>query len=609
MSKSQIILFAIVLAVMAGFAYSADAASITKSFGSQTRTTTVFDFGSPATSPKIVMSAVWCYEDGGNGGCFSDTKEIAVGQTGLIFSALKDDGGNGVAGPNCVFYTGNSNAYDFCLDVMSSSWDGQRLTIDWEGITDRNINDTFGYSYMTQISVFASQTVAAPVITLTANPATINSGNSVILNWSTTNATSCTASGGWSGSQPTAGSFTVTPFNTTIYTLTCAGSGGTATENRTIIVNSTTSSAPTLSLTVNPTSLNVGNSSSINWTTTGATSCSAFGGWSGGKNIAGSETVFPITTTTYGLVCNGPGGSTVQSQTVTVGSGAGLPTLSLSASPSVISSGNSSVLSWTTTNITSCSAFGSWAGTKNTAGAETAFPNTTSTFTLVCTGPMGTVTDSRTITVQVVTTGGAVVQVSKLAKNNSLNETAFRNFIEAQSLDVLEFEILVRNTGSQAISLVQVRDQLPSDFFYSPGSTRINGNTASDGVAVNFISLGALSPGEEKVLRFQAVVFFGVQPKTVINEATINADSVSRVTNATVQIRNRGQVLGAGTVVTGPGETVMWVFVLGTFSALGLYVLLFKLRFRNKPLASVYADARFSAKIKELRKNEISPDT
>jgi len=93
MSKSQIILFAIVLAVMAGFAYSADAASITKSFGSQTRTTTVFDFGSPATSPKIVMSAVWCYEDGGNGGCFSDTKEIAVSQTGLIFSALKDDGG------------------------------------------------------------------------------------------------------------------------------------------------------------------------------------------------------------------------------------------------------------------------------------------------------------------------------------------------------------------------------------------------------------------------------------------------------------------------------------------------------------------------------------
>lgn len=597
------------MVVLAGFAYSADAASITKSFGSQPRITTVFDFGSPATSPKIVISAIWCYEDGGNGGCFSDTKEIAVGQTGLIFSALKDDGGNGAPGPNCIYYTGNPSAYDFCLDVMGSSWDGQRLSIDWEGITDRNINDTFGYSYMTQISVFANQTVAAPTISFTANPAAINQGNSSVLNWSTTNANTCTASGGWSGSQPVIGTFAVTPSVTTSYILTCSGSGGTSTESRTVTVGNVSGGVPTITMSISPSSVNIGNSASLVWSTAGATACSAFGGWSGNKNVSGSETVFPTTTTTYGLVCSGPGGSAVQNQTVTVGSGIGVPAISFFASPSVVNPGNSSVLSWTATNVTQCNAFGSWGGAKNTVGAETVFPGTTSTYTLVCTGPSGVITESRTVTVQSSSvSGNAVVQIAKSARNVTLNETNFRNLIDAQSLDLVEFEIRARNTGSQTVSLVQVRDQLPVDFFYSPGTTRINGNSASDGVTSGFVSIGSLAPGEEKILRFQAVVFFGVQPKTIINEATINADGVSRVTSATIQIRNRGQVLGAGTVVTGPGDTMPWIILLGTLTAAGLYAAMFRARFGKKSFVSIYSDVKLESKIRELKKREFGPD-
>ena len=37
------------------------------------------------------------------------------------------------------------------------------------------------------------------LVSLTANPSTIASGGSSTLTWSSTNATSCTASGGWSG--------------------------------------------------------------------------------------------------------------------------------------------------------------------------------------------------------------------------------------------------------------------------------------------------------------------------------------------------------------------------------------------------------------------------
>ena len=46
----------------------------------------------------------------------------------------------------------------------------------------------------------------APTVSLSANPTTITSGASTTLSWSSTNATSCTASGDWSGSKALTGS-------------------------------------------------------------------------------------------------------------------------------------------------------------------------------------------------------------------------------------------------------------------------------------------------------------------------------------------------------------------------------------------------------------------
>ena len=65
-----------------------------------------------------------------------------------------------------------------------------------------------------------------PTATLSANPTTINSGQSSTLTWASTNATSCLAGGGWSGTQATSGSATVMPTATTGYTLSCSGAGG-----------------------------------------------------------------------------------------------------------------------------------------------------------------------------------------------------------------------------------------------------------------------------------------------------------------------------------------------------------------------------------------------
>jgi len=86
-------------------------------------------------------------------------------------------------------------------------------------------------------NIYNSTTNPAPTVTISANPSTITTGSSAALTWSSTNATSCTASGGWSGSKATSGTQSVSPTATTSYTLTCAGAGGSANNAASVIVN------------------------------------------------------------------------------------------------------------------------------------------------------------------------------------------------------------------------------------------------------------------------------------------------------------------------------------------------------------------------------------
>ena len=75
----------------------------------------------------------------------------------------------------------------------------------------------------------------------------------------------------------------------------------------------------TVSLTANPTSVTSGGSSTLIWSSTDATSCSASGGWSGAKGVSGSESVSGLTSTSiFSLACTGTGGTASASTTVTV---------------------------------------------------------------------------------------------------------------------------------------------------------------------------------------------------------------------------------------------------------------------------------------------------
>jgi uncharacterized repeat protein (TIGR01451 family) len=172
--------------------------------------------------------------------------------------------------------------------------------------------------------------VSVPSCSISANPSSILNGQSSTLNWNSTNATSCTASNAWSGTKSTSGNQSVSPYSYSTYTLTCNGSGGTATCSTWVSVNDNYSSVPSCSISAYPSNITNGQYSTLNWTSQNATSCYASNGWSGTKSISGNQSVSPYSYSTYTLTCNGSGGTATCSTWVSVNTGN--PTYNLSIS-------------------------------------------------------------------------------------------------------------------------------------------------------------------------------------------------------------------------------------------------------------------------------------
>jgi hypothetical protein len=80
-----------------------------------------------------------------------------------------------------------------------------------------------------------------PTVTLSAVPASVPTGERTTLNWSSTNATNCTAGGSWNGTQATSGSFVTAALTaTSSFSLTCSGSGGSTGASATVTVTGLT---------------------------------------------------------------------------------------------------------------------------------------------------------------------------------------------------------------------------------------------------------------------------------------------------------------------------------------------------------------------------------
>ncbi len=227
----------------------------------------------------------------------------------------------------------------------------------------------------------------------------VNTGGLATLTWSSANATACTASGGWSGAQPTSGTFT-TPALTasTTFTLSCSGATGTTAATAAVTIAVT----PTATLKANPMTVQIGSAAALTWSSANATACTASGGWSGAEPTNGSASTGPLSaTTSFTLTCDGASGTSPAISTVTVTAvAAPPPTIALTASPAAVVSGAAAALTWSSTNASACTASGGWSGAETTSGsATTGALSAATTFTLTCTGGGGSHTASVTVSI------------------------------------------------------------------------------------------------------------------------------------------------------------------------------------------------------------------
>jgi len=186
---------------------------------------------------------------------------------------------------------------------------------------------------------------------------------------------------------------------------------------------------PTVSVSISPRSIQVGESAKLRWSTEHASRCilqygpdngNIYGPYEESIGLSGSKTVSPSKTYTYYVWCTNETGSgkdgdaTGKAATlkVTTAPAAALaPSIYVSAYPATISAGQSGTLYWSTTNALRCVLhYGNKEEKVATGGATIVNPSVTTTYKIWCANDSGDGKDgpsaSKTATISVSAGGG-----------------------------------------------------------------------------------------------------------------------------------------------------------------------------------------------------------
>ena len=184
----------------------------------------------------------------------------------------------------------------------------------------------------------AGSAAATPIIrSFEASPADITAGGSSTLSWSVSNATTVSIDQGI-GDVALTGSMAVSPAITTTYILTATNATGSATARTQVLVSGSPSPGglPSISYFVpNPPMINSGDSSTLSWSVSGATTVEINRGI-GNVNPVDSVSVSPGTTTSYTLTATNAFGWASATTQVTIIGGTGdvtPPSVPVLASP------------------------------------------------------------------------------------------------------------------------------------------------------------------------------------------------------------------------------------------------------------------------------------
>ena len=382
------------------------------------------------------------------------------------------------------------------------------------------------------VTVAACPTVAGS--SFTASPTTIIPGGSSTLTWNVPAATSVTISG-VAGTFGSSGSVTVSPAGTTTYTLTAAGPGTCASIQLQATVT-VTACQTIVSLSASATTINQGQSTTLSYTLTGATSATitdlTSGAVTGVPVQSGSLMVTPATTRTYRLAAVGPCATVTQDITITVNPAVVINSFAASVSP--ICSGQSTTLSWSATNGTSATISapglpGSPVVVNPVSGTLNVSPTTTTTYTLTVNGA-----GSQSVTSQTTVTVNQPPTINTFTAT-STNINAGQSTTLSWTTTNAAYTVLTDLATGNNIAVFAPNDS----YTVTPATTRTYRLTAAD-------AAGCGLPTREitiTVTACQTITSFTAAPTAIatggtstLSWATVGASSVDIIdlTNATV---------------------------------------------------------------------------
>lgn len=203
----------------------------------------------------------------------------------------------------------------------------------------------------------------------------------------------------------------------------------------------------------------------------------------------------------------------------------------------------------------------------------------------------------------------AKLQVQENVRNLSQQLFTFANTVQARPGDRLEYQIVVRSTGTDIAKGVYAKVVLPSRLGYA-GNFKINGSAVSGNPVVESVPIGDIPAGQTKTLTFEGLVAsansFENQSTSLISTVTIfSADAAT--TGSAIVMASRD---GTPTDVSTAGFFEPWM-IAAVVSVLLLffasYALLFKYYISNHIVKSAYAtrtDRKLARMIEKIKKTE-----
>ena len=325
-------------------------------------------------------------------------------------------------------FIGSWTTPDLPSNVLEKSWElgtlnvpsGQTATTfvaSFAGQVNNSVVATCAIFYKKD-TVVTPPPAPAPTADIKANgsdnPITVNSTDTFVLSWTSSNADYCTATGSWSGSRAISGQQNKgsLPVGSYTYFINCYNATGSDYNSVVVnVVNNTSPPAPQVDIKANgsdaPSPIAYNTSANLTWTSSNAVSCTASGDWSGSKslnNTSGQSTGNLTSQKSYTITCtNSVGVTRYDEVTVPVQGQQQLPTVILTANPSNVNQGQTSTLTWNSTNATSCyTSGGPWSqsGTLpvvDGSQVSQALYNQSNTFSVTCTNAQGQTDSAQTV--------------------------------------------------------------------------------------------------------------------------------------------------------------------------------------------------------------------